>query len=333
VTIRYVNPHNQLPLEQVSDVLRDASGATFSIVRGIPRFCEVDNYTKSFGRQWNRFRTTQIDQEGAIDAPSSRRLFAETNWTKEELAGANVLEVGSGAGRFSRALLEHTEARLYSVDYSTAVEANLKNNQAWSSARLFLSQASIYELPFPDGSFDKVLCLGVLQHTPDFEASVKALVSKAKVGSEIVVDFYEIRGFWTKLHAKYLLRPITRRLSQERLLGLIERNADRLIAASRFLQRIGLGVLRRFLPVADIYGTLPAGLSEDGLREWVVLDTFDMFSPAFDNPQRLKDVAKMFERAGAQVTFCGHVDYGIGSAAVVRAVRLPIAGASGRLEA
>lgn len=321
MAIRYVNPHNQLPLEQVSDVLRDSSGASFSIVRGIPRFCEIDNYTKSFGRQWNRFRTTQLDQQGAIDAPSSRRLFAETNWTKEELAGANVLEVGSGAGRFSRVLLEHTEARVYSVDYSSAVEANLKNNQTYGLDRFFVSQASIYELPFPDSSFDKVLCLGVLQHTPDFEASIKALVSKAKVGSEIVVDFYEIRGFWTKLHAKYLLRPITRRMSAERLLGLIERNADRLIAASRFLQRVGLGVLRRFLPVVDIYGALPAGLSEDGLREWVVLDTFDMFSPAFDNPQRLKDVARMFERAGAQVTFCGHVDFRIGSAAVVRAVR------------
>ena len=333
MAIRYVNPHNQLPLEQASGVLRDSSGASFSIVRGIPRFCEADNYTTSFGRQWNKFRMTQIDPLGAIDAPSSKRLFAETNWTKEELAGADVLEVGSGAGRFSRVLLEHTEARLYSVDYSTAVEANLENNQAWSSARLFLSQASIYEMPFPDDSFDKVLCLGVLQHTPDFEASVKALISKARVGGEIVVDFYEMRGFWTKLNAKYLLRPLTRRMSQERLLGLIERNADRLIAASRFLQRVGLGVLRRFLPVADIYGTLPADLTEDDLREWVVLDTFDMFSPAFDNPQRLRDVAKMFERAGAQVTHCGHVDFGIGSAAVVRALRLPIAGSSVRLEA
>jgi 2-polyprenyl-3-methyl-5-hydroxy-6-metoxy-1,4-benzoquinol methylase len=321
VTVSYINPNNQLPLVQHSDVFRDSSGATYPIVRGIPRFCEADNYSTSFGRQWNRFQTTQIDCDGAIDAPSARRLFAEANWTPTELAGTNILEVGSGAGRFSRVLLEHTDARLYSVDYSTAVEVNLKNNAAWNNARLFLSQASIYELPFTDGSFDKVICLGVLQHTPDFEASVRALVSKAKVGGEIVVDFYEIRGFWTKLHAKYLLRPITRRMSHEQLLGLIERNAGRLISASRILQRTGLGLLRRFLPVVDMYGALPTSLPEEDLREWVVLDTFDMFSPAYDNPQRLKEVARMFERAGATVTFSGHVDYGIGSAAVVRAVR------------
>ena len=321
MAIPYINPASKLPLQQVGDALRDADGATFPLVGGIPRFCEVENYTSSFGRQWNKFRTTQIDSNGTLDGPSARRLFAETGWKADDLAGANVLEVGSGAGRFSRVLLEHSKAVLHSVDYSTAVEANLDNNRAWNGERFHLAQASIYELPFPDGSFDKVLCLGVLQHTPDFEASVRALVGKARPGGEIVVDFYEIRGFWTKLHAKYLLRPITRRMSQERLLAAIERHADKLIAASNFLDRLGLGVLKRFLPLADVKGTMPRDLPPAELREWVVLDTFDMFSPAFDNPQRLKDVAAMFERAGAGVTFAGHVNHGSGSAAVVRAIR------------
>jgi SAM-dependent methyltransferase len=320
---RYVNPQTGRPLRVEGEALVDDSGATFPIVAGIPRFCEVDNYTTSFGRQWNKFQTTQIDQQGSLEAPSTRRLFAETSWKADELDGATVLEVGSGAGRFSRVLLEHTNATLYSVDYSTAVEANLKNNRPWADGRFFLSQASIYELPFPDGSFDKVLCLGVLQHTPDFEASVRALVSKAKAGAEIVVDFYEIRGFWTKLNAKYLLRPFTKRMSQERLLRLIERHADRLMGAANLLDRLGLGILKRFVPVVDFRGTMPRNLSPAELREWVVLDTFDMFSPAFDNPQRLQDVAEMFERAGAEVTFAGHVDFEIGSAAVVRAVRRP----------
>lgn len=321
MAIPYINPGNKLPLEPVAGVLRDSSGASFPIVGGIPRFCEVENYTSSFGRQWNKFRKTQIDREGDIDGPSTRRLFAETGWNPADLRGADILEVGSGAGRFTRALLEHTQATVHSVDYSTAVEANLDNNREWLNDRLLLAQASIYDLPFPDGSFDKVLCLGVLQHTPDFEQSVRALVGKARPGGEVVVDFYEIRGFWTKLHAKYLLRPLSRRMSHEQLLATIERHADKLIAASNFLDRVGLGVLKRFLPVADFKGTMPGDLPPAKLREWVVLDTFDMFSPAYDNPQRLNDVAAMFERAGADVTFAGHVDHGSGCAAVVRAIR------------
>ena len=71
-------------------------------------------------------------------------------------------------------------------------------------------------MPFADDRFDKVLCLGVLQHTPDFEQSVAALVAKTRPGGEIIVDFYPVRGWWTKLHAKYLLRPWTRRMDHDR---------------------------------------------------------------------------------------------------------------------
>jgi SAM-dependent methyltransferase len=317
----FANPDTGQPLRRQGDQLVDANGAEIPIIAGIPRFCEIDNYTASFGRQWNQFQTTQIDGEGIATSPSAARLFAETGWKAEELAGVDVLEVGSGAGRFSRVLLEHTRANLYSIDFSSAVEANWRNNADFGEGRFHLAQASIYQMPFADDRFDKVLCLGVLQHTPDFEASVRALVAKAKLGGEIVVDFYPIRGWWTKVHAKYLLRPITRRMPEERLLGLIDRHADWLIRLSNALERLGLGVLRRFVPLVDIQGTMPAGLTPAQLREWVVLDTFDMFSPRFDNPQRVPVVAGMFERAGADVTFAGFVDCGTGQAAVVRAVR------------
>lgn len=297
-----------------------ADGDRFPIVNGIPRFCETENYADSFGRQWNLFRTTQIDREGIAASPSAERLFLETNWVPEALAGVRILEVGSGAGRFSRAILEHSSATLASVDFSSAVEANLANNGKLGGNRFTLAQASVYELPFPDNSFDKVLCLGVLQHTPDFEGAVHALIRKARPGGEIVVDFYAVRGWWTKVHAKYLLRPVTRRMPQERLLKTIEASAGSMIAVSEALAGAGLGVLNRFVPIVDLR-TLPAGLSRDELRQWVVLDTFDMFSPRFDNPQRIADVAAMFERGGAKVTFAGSVDTASGKAAVVRGIK------------
>ena len=278
-----------------------------ALVDGIPRYGAVDNYSESFGFQWNCFADTQIHRS------SSDRFWRTTGWSPAELAGLDILEVGSGAGRFSRVVLEESEANLYSVDYSSAVEANQCNNGNIAPGRFHLAQASIYELPYPDGSFDKVFCLGVLQHTPDFDASVRALVAKAKPGGEIVVDFYELRGWWTKLHAKYLLRPFAKRMPRDRLLALIDRNADWLIRAHGALTGLGLHALTRLLPVVDISGTLPKDLSPAALRDWVVLDTFDMYSPEFDNPQRTADVAGMMERAGADVT---HVEPGI-----VRAVK------------
>jgi hypothetical protein len=52
-----------------------------------------------------------------------------------------------------------------------------------------------------------------------------------------------------------------------------------------------------------------------------VLDTFDMFSPEYDDPQRLADVAAMFRRAGAEVQLAEFLPVGNSTAAVVRAVK------------
>jgi hypothetical protein len=87
---------------------------------------------------------------------------------------------------------------------------------------------------------------------------------------------------------------------------------------SRLFDRMGLHVITRFLPLVD-QRTLPSELEPGQAREWSVLDTFDMYSPAYDHPQRIETVQDMFERNGAVVTFAGVVDYKDGKAAVVRA--------------
>ena len=317
--IAVINPRNCQLLHLEDDRLVDLEGSVFPILNGVARIAEQENYTNSFGLQWNKFDKCQLDREADGFEVSRIRFFAETNWNQEDLFGKDILEVGSGAGRFSRVVLEHTKATLYSVDYSDAVTANMKNNGHIAPDRFHLYQASIYEMPFLDNSFDKVLCIGVLQHTPDFQASVRTLVEKAKPGGEIIVDFYSIKGWWTKINAKYILRPITKTMSHEKLLELIEANVDWLIRVSKILHKVGLGLLTRFLPIVDLR-TLPIDkLTAKQLREWVVLDTFDMFSPAHDHPQKIKDVVDMFENSGARVTFAGIQKFGQGfEAAVVR---------------
>ena len=325
MSVSIINPANGRALHRERDALVDDDGKRLPIIAGVPRICEADNYASSFGTQWNLFKETQLDRDRPEPGPSEQRFFAETAWHPDELDGLDILEVGSGAGRFSEVVLRRTKANLYSVDYSSAVEANLANNGAIAPERFHLFQASIYDMPFPDASFDKVFCLGVLQHTPDFEASVRSLVGKARPGGEIVVDFYCIRGFWTKISGKYLVRPITRRMSQERLMRLVRANAPWMLRLSQVMNRAGLRVLSRALPIPDLR-SMPAGLTPDELKEWVVLDTFDMLSPEYDNPQRIGTVARWFERHGADVTFAGEIDNGSGRAAVVRGIKRGNAG-------
>jgi SAM-dependent methyltransferase len=315
-SIEIVNPFNKKVLHFEGESLADEDGNSFPYIKGAFRFVQDDNYADNFGYQWNKFSATQIDKSTAIRL-SERRFFVQTEWDKENLENKNVLEVGSGAGRFTQIVLDYTKANVYSVDYSNAVEANFKNNGP--DPRLHLYQASIYDLPFAPASFDKVFCFGVLQHTPDVEASVKALIDMAKPGAEVVVDFYPINGWWTKVHAKYLLRPFTRKMNHQELYSRIDKNADWLIKAYRVLTSIGLGKLAtRFLPICDIDGTLPKNVSKETLREMVVLDTFDMFSPEYDQPQKVETIVKWFKQYGMTEVWGGTISYGGFKASVVK---------------
>ena len=319
MTIQLINPRTNRLLTTNKEGLADTVALVFPLKNGAYRIVEDDNYTQNFGYQWNKFAGTQVDKESNLEM-SKIRFFAETNWNKEDLSGKNILEVGSGAGRFSQIILDYTKAILYSVDYSNAVEANYKNNGPHE--RLHLFQASIYEMPFAKAQFDKVLCLGVLQHTPNFEQSVKSLIDMAKPGAEVIVDFYGINGWWTKLHAKYLFRPITKKMSHEKLLAAINTHVDWLIKTSSFFSAIKLGkIFNRFLPICDIAGTMPPNLPYAQLRELCVLDTFDMFSPEYDNPQSIETVVNWFKKYGMVQVKGEKIRYQNCMASVVKGVK------------
>ena len=323
MSVQVLNPINGSPLRRVEGGLCDAHGNIFPVIDGVPRLCSSSNYTENFGFQWNVFDKTQLDHVINGFDLSCRRFYAATRWNPESLQNKSILEVGSGAGRFSRVVLSSTTADLFSIDYSESVVANYKNNSYLAPDRFKLFQASVYQMPFPDNSFDKVFCFGVLQHTPNFEASVEALIKKAKPMGEIVVDFYPIKGWWTKINAKYILRPLLKNIPHLKLLKIIERNIDWLISLSKFLNYINLGFLTRFLPICNIEKSFPKSLSREDLRELAILDTFDQYSPEHDNPQRIKNVVKMFERHGAEVTFSGFEEFGDGmTVCVVRGIKI-----------
>ena len=309
-----------MPL-QVKESGLSCGSHDFPVVNDIPRFVESAGYTENFSFQWNTYRATQIDH-GSV-TQSSNRLWLESGWSPEEIDGTRVLEVGSGAGRFTSVLMAESKCQLTSLDYSNAVEANRANNAQYiEQGRLLLGQASVYELPCKPQSFAKVICLGVLQHTPDFRESLRQLYERVQPGGELVVDFYPIKGWYTKLSAKYLLRPLTRRISPKTLHKLVRATVPYSLALYQLLKKIGLRPLTRFVPICDVDGTLPPGMCRKELVEWCALDTFDMFSPAYDNPQRITTVAQWLQEMGATITHADFVEVQPGNrAAVVRASR------------
>jgi hypothetical protein len=89
-------------------------------------------------------------------------------------------------------------------------------------------------------------------------------------------------------------------LDPARLFGVVERSTPALLRTSDAVGRVpGVGRhLKRFVPVANYRGQLP--LSEDQLREWAVLDTFDWLAPAYDQPQTAATLSQWLAQAGLE---------------------------------
>jgi SAM-dependent methyltransferase len=263
----------------------------YPVVNGIPRFVAAENYAAGFGMQWNKFRATQLDSHSGHDI-SHERFYRTTGWLPEQLAGKRVLDVGCGAGRFAEVALD-AGAEVVALDYSSAVEACRAN---LPSPRLQVVQGDIYHLPFTPGQFDFVYCLGVLQHTPDVHRAFLALAPMLAPGGSLAVDLYP-KLLRNVLWSKYWLRPFTSKLPPTMLFPLVESLVKVLYPVSRWVGRVPkLGRrLRYAIPIANYEGVYP--LDEQQLREWAVLDTFDMLAPAHDHPQTAETLRRWFDEA------------------------------------
>ncbi|MFI6511256.1 methyltransferase domain-containing protein [Streptosporangium sp. NPDC050855] len=274
-------------------------GARYPVDRGIPRFVPRDGYADGFGFQWNRHRLTQLDSH--VGMPISRdRLMTASGWSAAELRGRTVLECGSGAGRFTEVLCE-TGALVTSFDLSGAVHANAASNGRFPNLRLV--QASVYEPPFPRESFDFLVCLGVIQHTPDVRRTFTTLLDQLRPGGRFCVDVYAAPVAYP--HLRQLIRPFTRRMPPERLYPLVERAVPRLLPLSMALSSVpGVGQgLARLVPVAN---HRHLGLKDaETMREWSVLDTFDWLSPRYEKPQFRRTIRRWTEDLGLREVSIG----------------------------
>jgi 2-polyprenyl-3-methyl-5-hydroxy-6-metoxy-1,4-benzoquinol methylase len=304
-------PKTCMPLRTSGDELLadDEAGNNVAIIKGIPRFVRNEAYTAAFGDQWKRFRLTQLDSHTSTTITRDRlyRCFGDDLWSS--LDGKHVLECGCGAGRFTEVLLDQ-RAYVTSIDLSNAVEANQENFPQDDHHRI--AQADILELPFAPGQFDVVVCLGVIQHTPDPEKTIIQLAKHVKNGGWLVIDHYTLGiSDYTKFGA-LVLRPILKRLSANQRFKII----DRLVALFMPFHRIARYfrpaqiILSRLSPLYTYYGSYPE-LNHKLQREWAMLDTHDALTDWFKHFRSRNQIQNTLESMGFTSTWCEYGGNGV----------------------
>jgi SAM-dependent methyltransferase len=275
-----------------------AQGCKYPVVKNVPRFVPASSYADAFGLQWNTFRKTQLDSYTKTTI-SHDRLARCLGGSLEVVRGKTVLEVGCGAGRFTELMLG-AGATVFACDLSSAVEANYENCS--NADNYFVCQADAHHIPIEPNSFDFVVCLGVVQHTPNSEETIAALTRYLKPGGTLVLDHYTY-GFPHNDFQNWL-RSVLIRLSP-RTAKLITLSMVRLLLP---LHRLGWSkkrgrwrvrrFLRKYSPVVDYYEAYPQ--LGHFLSEWALLDTHDTLTDYYKHFRSVEEIENCLRECGLE---------------------------------
>jgi ubiquinone/menaquinone biosynthesis C-methylase UbiE len=139
-------------------------------------------------------------------------LIAETQ--EHEIAtmlapvqGSRVLDVGTGTGRAAIALARRG-ALVTAVDASAEMLDVALRRARETNVDVTFVRGDAHHLEFPDRSFDAVVCLRVLMHTPDWRQSLAELCRVAE--KRVVFDYPSARSAallqsWTRHVASWFV--------------------------------------------------------------------------------------------------------------------------------
>jgi SAM-dependent methyltransferase len=256
-------------------------GAVYPITRGVPRFVPAGAYAQSFGSQWQWFRGVQIDSLNRT-SESETALRAATGWRDDEYPGRRLLDAGVGAGRFAeRAAAKGAE--VFGVDLTLAIDAAYRNVGHLSNVHL--AQADIFALPVRAHTFDLAYSIGVLHHTPDPPTAFARVAATLAPGGKLAVYVYSRYGPSHRMSD--IFRVVTTRLPL-RLSWALTAGAIPLY----YLYRI---------PVLGKAFRLALPISMEPHWRWRWLDTFDWYTPAYQEKYLYPEVFRWFRTQGFEV--------------------------------
>jgi SAM-dependent methyltransferase len=203
-----------------------------------------------------------------------------------------VLDVGAGSGRHSGEAAR-LGARVVAVDIGGSIDVARRN----LPTEVLTVQADAERLPFPPGSFDFVIAIGVLHHLPDPERGLRKIVPFARPGGTVHIYLYwlpPMRSHRAVLRVVAWIRHITARLPHPLLHLLCYPLAAVLYASVVVPYR----VLRRHARTVGLARRLPLKMYADYPFGVLVNDQFDRFSAPLEHRYLESEVRDMLIRSG-----------------------------------
>jgi ubiquinone/menaquinone biosynthesis C-methylase UbiE len=130
--------------------------------------------------------------------------------------GERALDLGCGAGRHVHAMYYHAKCHVVGIDLgfedvkrTRAGFGQIPDMEPETQRAYSLSVGNALSLPFPDASFDKIVCSEVLEHIPDYKQAVSEIERVLKPGGTLAISVPRFFPEWIcwKLSDDYLNEP------------------------------------------------------------------------------------------------------------------------------
>ena len=294
--IKYHDHESNLKFEKKNNDKLVNQAKEIPIINGIPRFVPINTYADAFGLQWNTYKNTQIDSVNGYNI-SLDRLERCLGDSVSSLRGKQVLEAGCGAGRFTEHLTKNG-ANTHAFDLSSAVDANKDLNGHYENYQI--AQADIRSIPYEDNVFDFVICLGVIQHTPNPKETIKILYKKVKRGGYLIFDSYTYNiSQMTKLSGLY--RQLLKRLNPKLSMEIVNKAVDIFFPLHWSVRNIYFLqiLLSRISPCLFYYSSFPF-LSKKQHLELTRLDSYDSLTDFHKHYSSVRSIKKCLKSMGCE---------------------------------
>jgi SAM-dependent methyltransferase len=191
-----------------------------------------------------------------------------------------------------------------------------------------ICQADILRMPFKPESFDVVICIGVIQHTPKPEETIVALARMVRPGGRLFIDHYapgyamsfsrtKLRQFLLAKKPEYCMRFCTR--LRDRLWPL---HTKLHTCRNKWVWSRLYSLFVRMSPLVDYQDAYPQ-LSLEILREWALLDMHDLLTDRYKHLRTTDQIQKVLSDLGLIVERCVYAGNGVEAAAQKPASAMP----------
>lgn len=224
----------------------------------------------SFAEEWKYHKETgQILTWDWDPAERLRQFFEHTKTSRESIAGKLVLDAGCGNGLLTEAI---------GTAGAFAVGIDIHPHLPEFSESAFFLQADFDHPPFNPYSFDIVIAIGSIHHTPDTYRSFLSLAQLVKPGGRLYVWVYK------KQKGK-------RRV----LLFLLDIMRVVISRSPAWLQRISVRALTQFF---YILSRIRKGQNSKRTKQEIRVNIFDAFTPRYRFYHSEQEIRDWFSNLG-----------------------------------